>query len=58
MAEYEAKITVYRNGRRIAFSDALADSPSDAVYAAQNDLYNDMTAYEMARPQESPRGPH
>ena len=55
MAEYEAKITVYRNGRRIAFSDALADSPSDAVYAAQNDLYNDMTTYEMERPKEFPR---
>ena len=55
MAEYEAKITVYRNGRRIAFSHALADSPSDAVYAAPNDPYNDMRDYELERPKEFPR---
>lgn len=55
MSEYEARISIYRNGRRIAFNDALSDSPSGALYAAQNDLYNDMTTYEADRPKEFPR---
>lgn len=38
MAEYEVKISVYRNGRRIDLGDSLGDSPTEALYGASNDL--------------------
>lgn len=55
MAEYEVKVTVYRNGRRISFNDALGDSPTYALYAATNDLELEMQRYELDRPKEFPR---
>lgn len=52
MAEYEARISIYRNGRRIEISDARGDSPTAALYAAHNDLELDMQRYERERPRE------
>lgn len=36
--EWEVRISVYRNGRRVMTSDALGDDPDSALYAAHNDL--------------------
>ena len=52
MAEYEARITIYRNGRRIDFNDAHASSPTTALYLANNDLELRMQDYESTRPRE------
>lgn len=38
MAEWEARIGIYRDGRLVKTSDALGDTPSSALYAAHNDL--------------------
>jgi hypothetical protein len=38
MAEWEAKITLYRNGRRVHFNDAHGESPTAALYTAHNDI--------------------
>lgn len=38
MARWEAKISMYRNGRRVEISDAMADTPELALYNAHNDL--------------------
>jgi hypothetical protein len=53
--EYEVKISVYRNGRRITFNDALGDTPSSALYRASNDLENELERYETDRPKEFQR---
>lgn len=50
--EYEARITIYRNGRKITHSDAHGDSPTWALYAAHNDLELEMQTYESDRPDE------
>jgi hypothetical protein len=52
MAEYEARISIYRNGRRIDFNDAHGSSPTAALYAAHNDLELAMQRYEEERPRE------
>ena len=38
MAKWEAKITMYRNGRKVEFNDAMGDDPEEALYNAHNDL--------------------
>lgn len=52
VAEYEARISIYRNGRRIEVSDAHGSSPTEALYFAHNDLELKMQGYELARPRE------
>lgn len=52
MAEYEARISIYRNGRRIEISDAKGESPTGALYLANNDLELSMQRYESERPKE------
>ena len=52
MAEDEARISIYRNGRRIDISDARGDSPTAALYMANNDLELAMQRYELKRPRE------
>lgn len=51
MPEYEARITIYRDGDEITFSDATGDTPSWALYAAYNDLENELKDYERERPE-------
>ena len=36
-AQWEVKISLYRNGRRIEFFDALGDSPKEALWNATTD---------------------
>lgn len=48
MAEFEARITIYKNGQELVFNDALGDSASDALYAAHHDLWNDIVRKESA----------
>ena len=36
--EWEVRISVYRNGRRVQVGDALGDYPDTALYDAHNDL--------------------
>lgn len=55
MAKYEARITIYRNGRKITHSDARGDTPSWALYSAHNDLERELDDYELARPKEFER---
>lgn len=55
MAEYEARISIYRNGRRITFSDAKSEAPTDALYFAHNDLELELQDYELKRPKEFDR---
>lgn len=50
--KYEARISIYRNGRRIEFNDALGGSPSEALYNAHNDLERWADEFEAARPKE------
>ena len=38
MALWDARISMYRNGRRVEISDAMGDNPKDALYNAMNDL--------------------
>lgn len=52
MAEYEARISIYRNGRRITFNDARSDTPTLALDAAMNDLELELIKYEQGRPKE------
>ena len=37
MTTWEAKISIYRNGRRIDFFDAQGDSPEEALWNATTD---------------------
>ena len=37
MTTWEAKISIYRNGRRIEFFDALGDTPKGALWNATTD---------------------
>ena len=37
MTEWEAKITIYRNDRRVRFFDAFGDSPKGALWNATTD---------------------
>lgn len=52
LAEYEARISIYRNGRRIDFNDARGETPTAALYNAHNDLELAMQRYESERPRE------
>jgi len=36
--QWEVRISVYRNGRRVMISDAFGDYPGEALYVAHNDL--------------------
>ena len=36
--EWEVRISMYRNGRRVQTSDAFGDYPDTALYAAESDL--------------------
>lgn len=38
MAEWEVRITVYRNGQKVKISDALGSDPVFALHSATNDL--------------------
>lgn len=38
MARWEARISMYRNGRRVEISDGMGDDPESALYNAHNDL--------------------
>lgn len=37
-AWWEVKIIVYRKGRRVKISNAMGDTPTEALYNAHNDL--------------------
>ncbi|HWU29262.1 MAG TPA: hypothetical protein VN041_09255 [Microbacterium sp.] len=52
MAEFEARITVYKDGQELMFNDALGDSASDALYAAHHDLWNDIVRMESSTNRE------
>lgn len=54
MANWEAKISLYRNGRRVEFNDALGDTPTEALYNAHNDLERWAEAHPESKPQGEP----
>lgn len=55
MPNWECRISMYRNGRRVEFNDAMGDNPKDALYTAMNDLMR----WAEDHPDSAPEGtPH
>lgn len=52
MAEWEVRITVYRDGKKVKTSDALGDTPETALYAASNDLERWAQAHPDSKEQD------
>lgn len=46
MAEWEARITILKDGEEFTFNDALGDTPTEALYTAHNDLELELERYE------------
>ena len=54
MADWEVRISVYRNGRRVKIIGALGDTALDALTTAHNDL--ELWAQDPPRRSRSYRG--